>query len=101
MFCILATSCRYLILFAAIIFSPEDEIIYLFRKLESKKKKTILEVFKSPLQNGYSEKLKCLLIKMSCVHDKNEGMSEILKHNILINEKRKPPPATHPKPIVT
>ena len=23
--------------------------------------KTILEVFKSPLQNGYSEKLKCLL----------------------------------------
>ena len=49
MFCILATSCRYLILFAAIIFPPEDEIIYLFRKLEVKK--TILEVFKSPLQN--------------------------------------------------
>ena len=52
----------YLILFAAIIFPPEDEIIYLFRKLKSKKKK-ILEVFKSPLQNGYSEKLKCLLTK--------------------------------------
>ena len=33
-------------MFAAIIFPPEDEIIYLFRKLESKK--TILEEFKSP-----------------------------------------------------
>ena len=31
------------ILFAAIIFPPEDEIIYLFRKLESKKKKQFLK----------------------------------------------------------
>ena len=32
-----------------------------YNDIRNKKKKTILEVFKSPLQNGYSEKLKCLL----------------------------------------
>ena len=32
-------------------FPPEDEIIYLFRKLESKK--TIFEEFKSPIQNTW------------------------------------------------
>ena len=60
MFCILATSCGYKILFATIIFPPEDEIIY-FESLRAKKQ--FSTSLNNPLKkNGYSEKLKFLTI---------------------------------------